>query len=499
MPSQKKEFTFQGQTAEQLLLIAYRTFLELGWTVKYAGPAAIIGYTPRSWNKYDDEILIEAVDGSITITSSLVHNESFDLLGKNKKHINDFIAAFEKVKASGIKTEWTEELENLRAQTIESVTKQQKQAEEIRSVMNLSGSGLYATYGIIGINVIVFILMVINGAGLFSPNALVHIKWGSNYTPLTLSGDWWRLISCMFIHFGLIHIVMNIYALYTAGVYLEPILGKTKFILAYLCTGVMASLTSLWWHAEGVNSAGASGAVFGMYGVFLALLFTNLIPKQIRGGLLQSIAVFVVFNLIYGMRSGVDNAAHAGGLASGLIIGFVFYLLLKNKVNSLRNQLVLLAIASITVLAVWMYLNNPGNIVSKEKRQAEINYLKESDFADSDKYYEKYNEFAESDARIVALFNNDSPSYSEWVEINETKLNEEFNKASAILETMKKYNVSEGAKKKTDLLEQLLNARKEEVLIIKDLAKEDNGVNQLRRKEIQEKLEGILNELKKAN
>ncbi|HET9744198.1 MAG TPA: rhomboid family intramembrane serine protease, partial [Chitinophagaceae bacterium] len=328
MPLQKQEFSFPGQTAEQILLIAYGTLLELGWIPKYAGPAAIAGYTPRGWNKNDDEVLIESAEGVLIVTSSPGHNETFDLGGKNKKPIKDFMSTFERVKGSGVKPEWVEELEKLRKQTVETATAQQ-QAEELHEVGHFRGSNLYVTYSIIAINIAVFILMAIDGAGVFDADGYTHVRWGSNYTALTLSGDWWRLITCMFIHFGIIHLAMNTYALYMAGIYLEPMLGKTRFIGAYLCTGVIASIASLWWHSEGVNSAGASGAIFGMYGVFLALLFTNLIPKQIRGALLQSIGVFVVFNLIFGMKAGVDNAAHVGGLVSGIIIGFVFYPMLK--------------------------------------------------------------------------------------------------------------------------------------------------------------------------
>ena len=298
MPSQKQEFSFPGQTTDQLLLFAYGTFLALGWTPKYAGPNAIVGYTPRSWNKYGDEIVVEANGEIMSVTSSQVHNESFDMMGKNKKHIKEFMGTFEKVRSSIPEPAWAEAIEQLRSQTVQTVTDEAKQAEEIEKVMKLSGSNLFVTYAIIAINVIVFILMAMNGAGIFDPNGIVHINWGSNYSPLTLSGDWWRLISCVFIHFGIIHLAMNTYALYMAGVYLEPMLGKTKYIIAYLVTGVFASLASLWWHSEGVNSAGASGAIFGLYGVFLALLLTNLIPKQMRSSLLQSIGVFVVFNLI---------------------------------------------------------------------------------------------------------------------------------------------------------------------------------------------------------
>ena len=379
MPSQKQEFAFPGQTAEHLLLLAYGTFLELGWTPKYAGPNAVIGYTPRSWNKYDDEIIVEATGEIMSVKSSLIHNESFDMMGKNKKHIKDFMEAFEKVRSSAPKPEWTTEIENLRAQTIQTVTEEAKQAEEINKVMKLSGSNLYATYAIIGINVIVFILMVIDGAEIFSvTNGLVHIKWGSNVTALTLSGDWWRLITSMFIHFGIIHLAMNMYALYTAGVYLESMLGKAKYIAAYFCTGIIAGIVSLWWHKEGLNGAGASGAIFGLYGVFLALLFTNLIPKQVRSALLQSIGIFVVFNIVYGMRSGIDNAAHIGGLLSGMLIGFIFYLELSGKLNIMRSLATVLIII-LTIVGTWYFLTNyKSDSVRVDQLQKEFFVLQDS-------------------------------------------------------------------------------------------------------------------------
>ena len=379
MPSQKQEFSFPGQTTEQLLLFAYGAFLELGWTPKYAGPNAIIGYTPRSWNKYDDEIIVEAAGEIMSVKSSLAHNESFDMMGKNKKHIKDFMEAFEKVRPFPPKPEWTEAIEQLRVQTAQTVTEETKRAQEIDKVMKLSRSNLYATYGIILINVIVFILMVIDGAEIFDVrNGLVHIKWGSNVTALTLSGDWWRLITSMFIHFGIIHLAMNMYALYIAGVYLEPMLGKTKYIVAYFCTGIIAGIVSLWWHKEGLNGAGASGAIFGLYGVFLALLFTNLIPKQVRTALLRSIGIFVVFNIVYGMKSGIDNAAHIGGLLSGMLIGFIFYLELSEKIN-IKKPIATVLITILTVAGTWYFLTNyKSDVVRIDQLQKRFFVLQDS-------------------------------------------------------------------------------------------------------------------------
>jgi uncharacterized membrane protein YqgA involved in biofilm formation len=258
-------------------------------------------------------------------------------------------------------------------------------------------------------------------------------------------------------------------------------------------------LASLWWHSEGVNSAGASGAIFGLYGVFLALLFTNLIPKQTRSSLLQSIGVFVVFNLIYGTTAGVDNAAHIGGLVSGLIIGFVFYPLLKKEDDGAKSNFALLAIIAGAVLSAWMYLNSPENKIGEERREAEINYLKDAKFPDGEKFYEKYKEYVQSDEKIVKMFNDGIDGYKDWLTVNEENIKLEFDKATSVVAAMKSYNVSESAKKDIDLLDQLLDARKEQVVIIKQLVQENNTANKLKLAEIRDKQSEILAELNKKD
>ncbi|MDE3143058.1 MAG: rhomboid family intramembrane serine protease, partial [Bacteroidota bacterium] len=149
-------------------------------------------------------------------------------------------------------------------------------------------------------------------------------NWGGNLGIATLHGQWWRLFSSMFLHSGILHILFNMYALLFIGIFLEPLLGKKLFLIVYVCTGVIAGLASIYRHDLKV-SVGASGAIFGLYGVFLALLTTKYIDKKSRRGLLQSILLFVFYTLVSGMKPGIDNAAHIGGLLSGLIFGYTFY------------------------------------------------------------------------------------------------------------------------------------------------------------------------------
>ena len=114
------------------------------------------------------------------------------------------------------------------------------------------------------------------------------------------------------------------YALIYIGLLLEPFIGRKNFIISYIVTGLAASVTSLWWN-DLVISAGASGAIFGLYGVYIALITTNLLEKDIKKKILSSMLFFVGYNLLYGLKGGIDNAAHIGGLVSGLVVGYSLY------------------------------------------------------------------------------------------------------------------------------------------------------------------------------
>jgi membrane associated rhomboid family serine protease len=202
----------------------------------------------------------------------------------------------------------------------------------------LPKEGFYYTPIIIDLNILIFIIMVFSGLGLMSFNANDLLAWGANFKPVTTDGQWWRLFTSIFLHGGLMHLLANMYALLFIGIFLEPQLGKTKYLLVYLFTGIVASLTSLWWH-DATVSVGASGAIFGLYGVFLGLLVTKALPKAFANkAFLTSILIFVGYNLLMGLSAGIDNAAHIGGLLSGFIIGFI----LSQQIKQQKEEQVLL-------------------------------------------------------------------------------------------------------------------------------------------------------------
>jgi rhomboid protease GluP len=177
---------------------------------------------------------------------------------------------------------------------------------------------------IIALNILVFIIMVFAGFGFISFDGQDLYAWGANYRPAVVNGQWWRLLTNIFLHGGLMHLIFNMYGLLFVSIFLEPILGRAKFIIAYILCGLLASLASIWWHPATL-SVGASGVIFGLYGVLTALLTTNKADANSKKGLLINNAIFIGINLIIGFTGGIDNAAHIGGLLTGFIMGYTMY------------------------------------------------------------------------------------------------------------------------------------------------------------------------------
>jgi len=144
-----------------------------------------------------------------------------------------------------------------------------------------------------------------------------------------LNGDIWRLLSGSFLHFSLMHLVGNMVVLIYIGSLIESKLGNWTYLLLYLLTGVCGSMTSVLWHNEGVM-AGASGAIFGLFGLLLALLSTGFYEVNARRALLISTVIFVGYSIIPIGRD-VDHAAHFGGLIAGYIFGWLAYWGLKHQ------------------------------------------------------------------------------------------------------------------------------------------------------------------------
>jgi len=200
-----------------------------------------------------------------------------------------------------------------------------KADEEFEAKLIAQSPRFPITVALVAINTVVFIATLIAGAEWFFPVGRMQIAWGSNFGPYTTDGEWWRLFTSLFIHFGLVHLVFNMIALILFGPLVERLYGSVNYLLIYLLAGLAGSLASLSWRPE-INSAGASGAIFGLLGALLAaqLRAGDTFPPDIVRPMRKTALAFLGLSLCAGFRyKGIDNAAHLGGVAAGFLLGLV--------------------------------------------------------------------------------------------------------------------------------------------------------------------------------
>lgn len=177
---------------------------------------------------------------------------------------------------------------------------------------------------ILALNVLVFVLMAVvsGGESIMYPSSQTLLQWGADHGPETLTQEqYWRIVSNMFLHIGLMHIALNMYALWNVGPAVERFFGSGRMIFVYLIAGIGGSLTSLWFHPE-ILSAGASGAIFGIFGALLAFLRFHAaqFDKSYVVSATRSMVILLIVNLIWGFSTpGIDNAAHVGGFITGVV------------------------------------------------------------------------------------------------------------------------------------------------------------------------------------
>ena len=188
------------------------------------------------------------------------------------------------------------------------------------------------TLVLVVINILIFALESLAGG---SESTAVALKFGALTSDLVRSGEWWRLFTSMFIHFGSSHLVSNMVTLFLFGNAVERLLGWWKMLIIYLASGLAGNV--LWLALEMRSesytvSAGASGAIFGLVGVYVAMA---LIPEMRRFVSVRNVIIMLILNFAYGTTgTNVNLIAHAGGLITGTVLGYV---LLQWKITAVRS------------------------------------------------------------------------------------------------------------------------------------------------------------------
>jgi membrane associated rhomboid family serine protease len=200
---------------------------------------------------------------------------------------------------------------------------------------------------LIGLNVGVYLITVVQGAGLNSPGGKLFSQWAL-YGPLVNHGDWWRLITSAFLHEGIAHIGFNMAALWFVGGPVEEYLGRLRYIMVYLVSGLAGSAGALFQSPHAVT-VGASGAIFGILGALLV------IEWNVTGRLMGTAMTWIILNLVISFAiPGISWGGHVGGLIAGILCTFAFVRLGKHR--SVYSPLGIVAVSVIVLVGVLSVL-----------------------------------------------------------------------------------------------------------------------------------------------
>ena len=191
--------------------------------------------------------------------------------------------------------------------------------------------------------VVMYIILGINSSNFLNIGINSLVDFGGNNLLLVQSGEIWRIISAAFLHVSLIHLLVNMYSLVIIGTQVETFIGKLKFLFIYLISAIVGSLLSLIFNEVNIVSVGASGAIFGLMGALL--YFGYHYRLYLSEAIKNQIIPVIVLNLILGfMVSGVDNAAHIGGLIGGYLASMAIGIENKSKLRDKVNGWIVLVL-----------------------------------------------------------------------------------------------------------------------------------------------------------
>lgn len=439
-------------------------FKQLAWDIVSSSENKIEGHTSLSLSSYGEAITIEISNSKVTIESKCVGNQLFDW-GKNKKNVESLLEQIKIYEQTGFEINEVTVSETSKTD-FESISKKKSSLKEYLQVF-IPTKDYFFTPILIFLNILVFVAMAIDGTSIVSPESEDLLKWGANDRTLTLDGQFWRLFSCIFVHIGIMHLILNLYALIFIGSILEPIIGKYKFIIGYLISGFIASTASLWWHTAAI-SAGASGAIFGLFGIFLALLTTNYLNKSTRKSMLIYIFIYVGLNLMNGLEDGIDGAAHIGGLVSGFIFGYAFYYGLINKESKAINQWILGVITFLGIACSFLVLQKIPNPIEKYKDVYgdEITY--------SDIYEIKMKEFELNESLALEIKNQSELSKESMLNYIDNHTLYYWTENLKIVKEIEKFSLPKETLERNDLIKKYVLLRLRQARLIKDKIKTDS-------------------------
>jgi len=357
--------------SDHYITLVYHAMVSLGWQVGYFDHDGLIAYTPISWASYSEEVSVRVKGNAAIIKSECVGFQAwFTDYGKNKKNLDRL---FDEI--TFIEAHVSDKLEETTQELINFIPENQ--------FLNLddppmSGKellrGFFAPFKfnrkyvvtpvLVILNTVIYVLTTIASYILRHNRTAgqLHLKAGETFDfkvymllgfdsrTYVLNGQFWRLLTGVFLHFSLVHLVSNMVVLVYIGSLLEYKLGKWNYLVMYLFTGIIASVASITFHYTAA-AAGASGAIFGLFGILLALLSTDFYERSARTAFLISTGIVVAYNIIP-VGEEVDHAAHFAGLISGYAFGWIACLGMNNANSFIKKWGVTVVGSAIVVLLI---------------------------------------------------------------------------------------------------------------------------------------------------
>lgn len=377
-----EQLRFEQTSSRELYGLLLKAIEKMGWSLGQVTESTITAYARLSLTSFGEVIQMEIMHSQVEITSTCLMPQILSI-GKNKRNIRRLGRQVAQLMQNCTDLELQQQFMTASANFISAPKGLEK--DRFNNLTQTSGRfsrfisifnpkpGYFITPILIDLNILYFVLIGLAGAGFFPYDLRGFEYLGTNSADYTLTqGQWWRLLTYQFVHTGFLHLFGNMFALLLIGAYLEPLLGKARFLIFYLICGVFGGLLSSYIHPF-FASAGASGAIFGMFGVFLGLLTGNLVEKHFQKALLTTLLVFIGLQLLSGMKGAIDNSAHIGGLITGFVLGRISMTAIR-KENTWKTIKRLSMITVLSGLFMVVCLKNmPNQIADFRSKLAQFN------------------------------------------------------------------------------------------------------------------------------
>ncbi len=358
----------ENRSAAEQIAISKVAMEKLGWHISRVTTDTIIAFTRFSIRSWNEQVSVQVREDGLHLLSVSTGPQLFDCW-RNRQNIGRFLKMIDTVAPEVFPPATPEATHLLEPRRIPA-----NLLQAIKPV-----EGYFITPLLIGLNILFFLILtnklLFPASSWWAVDQQLLQEAGQNFKPLTLFGQPWRLLTSCFLHKDVFHLFFNMYGLMICGMYLEPLLGKWRFLIVYLLCALASGLASLWWY-DITPSLGASGAIFGLFGLLFSLLLRPLVEPVERKALLTSISIYIGSSLIaLFFVDGFDHAAHTGGLLTGILLGWLLYPGLSGATSLRKNMTLTATFMSALLVSIYFLLPRDVHTYIRKLERLDENFI----------------------------------------------------------------------------------------------------------------------------